>query len=125
MLLRQERLAFVLLVIVAIGIILGSIALAGIDKGTFAKDFSPMQPEGSLVRIDGIVEELRWTQTGGHLNARVEGTQVFIPAAAAKKITLRKGDHVLIYGIIQTYRGEKEVVVQNAGDVKQLSGSNH
>jgi DNA/RNA endonuclease YhcR with UshA esterase domain len=125
MLLRQERLAFVLLVIVAIGIILGSIALAGIDKGTFAKDFSPMQPEGSLVRIDGIVEELRWTQTGGHLNARVEGTQVFIPAAVAKKITLRKGDHVLIYGIIQTYRGEKEVVVQNAGDVKQLSGSNH
>jgi DNA/RNA endonuclease YhcR with UshA esterase domain len=125
MLLRQERLAFVLLVIVAIGIILGSIALAGIDKGTIAKDFSPMQPEGSLVRIDGIVEELRWTQTGGHLNARVEGTQVFIPAAVAKKITLRKGDHVLIYGIIQTYRGEKEVVVQNAGDVKQLSGSNH
>jgi hypothetical protein len=120
MLLREERLAFVLLVIVAIGIILGSVVLAGIDKGTLAKDFSPMQPEGSLVRIDGIVEELRWTQTGGHVNARVAGTQVFIPAAVAKKITLRKGDHVLVYGIIQTYRGEKEVVVQNAGDVKAV-----
>lgn len=125
MLLRQERLAFVLLVIVAVGIILGSVVLAGIDKGTLAKDFSPMQPEGSLVRIDGIVEELRWTQTGGHVNARVAGTQVFIPAAVAKKITLRKGDHVLVYGIIQTYRGEKEVVVQNAGDVKQCSLYDH
>jgi DNA/RNA endonuclease YhcR with UshA esterase domain len=125
MLLRQERLAFVLLVIVAVGIILGSVVLAGIDKGTLAKDFSPMQPEGSLVRIDGIVEELHWTQTGGHLTATVAGTQVFIPAAVAKKITLRKGDHVLIYGIIQTYRGEKEVVVQNAGDVKQFSPYDH
>jgi hypothetical protein len=125
MLLQQERLAFVLLVIAAIGIILGSIFLGGIDKGTLAKDFSQAQPEGSLVRIDGIVEELRWTQTGGHLNARVEGTSVFIPSAVAKKITLRKGDRILVYGIIQTYRGEKEIVVQNAGDVKQLSWNDH
>jgi hypothetical protein len=125
MLLRQERLAFGLLVIAAIGIILGSIMLAGIDKGTFAKNFSPMEPEGSLVRVDGIVEELRWTQTGGHLNAKVAGTQVFIPAAVAKKITIRKGDHVLVYGIIQTYRGGKEIVVQDAGDVKQFSADDH
>jgi hypothetical protein len=125
MLLRQERLAFVLLVIVAIGISLGSLILAGIDKGTRAKEFSLLQPEGSLVRIEGIVEELRWTQTGGHLNVRVAGTPVFIPAGVAKKITLRKGDHVLVYGIIQNYRGEKEVVVQNAGDVQQFSADDH
>lgn len=125
MLLRQERLAFVLLVIVAIGIILGSLILAGIEKGTLAKEFSLSQPEGSLVRIDGIVEDLSWTQTGGHLNVRVAGTPVFIPAAVAKKITLRKGDHVLVYGIIQNYRGEKEVVVQNAGDVLQFSADDH
>ena len=125
MLLRQERLAFGLLVVVAVGITLGSLVLAGIDKGTLAKDFSLMQPEGSLVRVDGIVEELHWTQTGGHLNVRINGTLVFVPAAVAKKITLQKGDRVLVYGIVQTYRGEKEVVVQSAGDILRFNADDH
>lgn len=125
MLLRQERLAFVLLVVVAVGITLGSFVLAGIDKGTLAKDFSPAQPEGSLVRVEGIIEELRSTQAGGHLNTRIAGTKVFIPAPVAQKVILQKGDHVLVFGLVQTYRGEKEVVVQNAGDVRLVSTDHH
>jgi DNA/RNA endonuclease YhcR with UshA esterase domain len=125
MLLRQERLAFGLLVAVAIGITLGSLGLAGIDKGTLAKEFCQTQTEGTLVRIEGMIDELRWTETGGHLNVRIAGTPVFLPSGVAEKLALRKGDRVLIYGIIQTYRGEKEIVVQEAGDVKIIGTDDH
>jgi DNA/RNA endonuclease YhcR with UshA esterase domain len=125
MLLRQERLAFVLLVVVAIGITLGSFILAGIDKGTLAKDFSSTVPEGSLVRVEGTIEELHWTESGGHLNTRIAGTQVFMPASVAQKVILRKGDRVLVFGLVQTYRGAKEVVVQSAADVRLVGIDDH
>lgn len=118
MLLRQERMAFCLLIAVAIGITLGSLILPGIDKGTLAREFEKNQTEGTLVRIEGTIDELSWTKTGGHLSARIEGTPVFMPAGVAENLGLRRGDKVLIYGIVQTYRGEKEIVVQDAGDVK-------
>jgi hypothetical protein len=125
MLLRQEQLAFGLLAAVAIGITLGSLGLAGIDKGTLAKEFCQTQTEGTLVRIEGIIDELRWTETGRHLNIRIEGTPVFLPSGVADKLALRRGDRVLVYGIVQTYRGEKEIVVQEAGDVKILGTDGH
>jgi hypothetical protein len=125
MLLRQERIAFGLLVAVSIGITLGSLVLSGIDKGTLAKDFHQNQNEGTLVRIAGMIDEIRWTESGGHLNLRIDGTQIFLPSGVAEKLTLRKGDTVLIYGIVQTYRGEKEIVVQEAGDVKMISNGDY
>jgi hypothetical protein len=118
MLLRQERMAFCLLVTVAIGISLGSLILPGIDKGALAQEFEKNQTEGTLVRIEGTVDELSWTKTGGHLSARIAGTSVFMPAGVAENLALREGDRVLVYGIVQTYRGEKEIVVQDAGDVE-------
>jgi DNA/RNA endonuclease YhcR with UshA esterase domain len=120
MILRQERVAFGLLVAVAIGITLGSLWLSGIDKGTLAKEFSQTETEGTLVRIEGMIDELRWTETGGHLNIKVAGTPVFLPSEVAEKLIIRKGDRVLVYGIVQTYHGEKEIVVQDARDVNLI-----
>jgi len=120
MLLRQERLAFYLLVAVAVGIILASLGLEGIDKGILAKDFCQTETDGTLVRLEGVIDELDWTETGGHLNIRLAGTPVFLPSNVADKLSIRKGDRVLIYGIIQTYRGEKEILVQEAKDVKVI-----
>lgn len=120
MLLRQERMAFCLLVAVAIGISLGSLILPGIDKGSLAREFEKNQTDGTLVWIEGTIDELVWTKTGGHLTARINGTTVFIPAGVAENLTLHKGDRILAYGIVQTYRGEKEIVVQEARDIEMM-----
>jgi hypothetical protein len=120
MLLRQERMAFCLLVAVAIGISLGSLLLPGIDKGSLAREFEKNQTDGTLVRIEGTIDELVWTKTGGHLTARINGTPVFIPAGVAENLALHKGDRILAFGIVQTYRGEKEIVVQEARDIEMM-----
>jgi hypothetical protein len=120
MLLRQERMAFCLLIAVAIGISLGSLLLPGIDKGSLAREFERNQTDGTLVWTEGTIDELVWTKTGGHLTARINGTPVFIPAGVAENLALRKGDRILAYGIVQTYRGEKEIVVQEACDIEMI-----
>jgi hypothetical protein len=125
MLLRQERLALCLLVTVAIGLILGSLWAEGMDKGAYAKEFCQTYNEGTLVKVEGVIDELGWTQTGGHLNLKVAGTPIFLPSAIAEKLALQKGDQVLVYGIIQTYRGEKEIVVQEIEDVKIIGTGSH
>jgi DNA/RNA endonuclease YhcR with UshA esterase domain len=38
----------------------------------------------------------------------------------AENLALRKGDRILAYGIVQTYRGEKEIVVQEACDIEMI-----
>jgi len=33
-------------------------------------------------------------------------------------VSLQKGDRISVYGIVQTYRGKKEIVVSTAEDVR-------
>jgi hypothetical protein len=123
MLLRQERLAFCLLVAVAVGITIGSLILSGIDKGALAQEFEKNKTDGTLVWIEGTIDELTWTKTGGHLSARIAGIPVFVPAGVAENLDLNVGDRILVYGIVQTYRGEKEIVVQDSGDIEVLGAT--
>lgn len=123
MLLRQERLALGLLCAVTAVIILTSVFLNSADRANFAEPYHDKVPDGALVEISGEVGELSRTGTGGHLVARVEGVLVFIPSDTAGKISVRKGDRVRIIGIAQTYRGEKEIVVQSPSDIIPLTSS--
>lgn len=118
MLLRQERFALALITLVVIGIAGGTVLLSGIDKGALASEYHQDESDGSLVCINGTIEELRKTETGGHLIAEITGTTIFIPSNVASKVTLRKGDCVMVIGIVQTYRGTKEIIVQDARDVR-------
>jgi DNA/RNA endonuclease YhcR with UshA esterase domain len=117
MLVRQERIAIVLLCAVSVTIIAASVILTGMDKADLASEYTPLSDEGTLVHLQGQVQEIRSTKTGGHIAATVNGTTVFIPADVAGTITLHPGDQVFLYGIVQTYRGEKEVVVNSPGDI--------
>ncbi|MCE5298230.1 MAG: hypothetical protein MUE45_07315 [Methanoregulaceae archaeon] len=117
MLVRQERFAIVLLCAVSVTILAASFILTGTDKADLAAEYSPLSDEGTLVHLQGQVQEIRTTKTGGHVAASVNGTAVFIPADVAGTITLHPGDLVSLYGIVQTYRGEKEVVVNSPGDI--------
>jgi DNA/RNA endonuclease YhcR with UshA esterase domain len=120
MLLRQERIAFCLLVLVVVGITAGAVLLSGIDKGVLAKDYQKNEPDGVLVRLEGTIEDLRKTQTGGHMIASITGTSIFLPSGVAGKVTLHEGDRVIVYGIVQTFRGTKEIIVQDAADVRVI-----
>lgn len=117
MLLRQERIALGLLCAVTAVIILTSVVLNGMDRTSFAGAYHDQVPDGVLVQITGEIGELSRTRTGGHLIARVDGIPVFIPSPTAEKVSLRNGDQVRIIGMVQTYRGEKEIVVQSPDDI--------
>ena len=117
MLLRQERIALGLLCAVTVVVLLSTVLLGGLDRSALAQEFREDSPDGILARIDGEVHDLQPTRTGGHLTARVEDVRIFIPATVAGKIALRQGDLVSITGIVQTYQGEKEIVVQSDEDI--------
>jgi DNA/RNA endonuclease YhcR with UshA esterase domain len=117
MIIQQERIALVLLCVVSMVIIIASIVLTGIDKTDLASEYTPLSREGTLVHLQGQVEEVRATKTGGHIAASVNNTAIFIPADVAGTVTLHPGDLVSLYGVVQTYRGDKEVVVNSPRDI--------
>ena len=125
MLLRQERIALLLLCGVTAAVIAASVILTNIDKADLASEYTPLSDEGTLVHLQGQVEEIHTTKTGGHIAASVNGTSVFIPADVGGKITLHPGDRVSLYGVVQTFRGEREVVISSPGDIIVRESSSH
>ncbi|MCP1714315.1 hypothetical protein J2T58_000142 [Methanocalculus alkaliphilus] len=113
---RPERKALTLLVgsLLIILLIHAGITMAG--PGAFTKPFEPDLPDGSRVSLEGSVEDIRQTRTGGHWSAVVSGTRIFIPRGTGDP-GLRIGDQVSIYGILTTYDGEREITIQSAGDI--------
>jgi DNA/RNA endonuclease YhcR with UshA esterase domain len=47
----------------------------------------------------------------------VNNITIFVPSQVAQELTLRKGDSISIYGIVQTYRGKKEIIVSSTKDI--------
>jgi DNA/RNA endonuclease YhcR with UshA esterase domain len=114
---RQERIALVLLVGVAITVIAAHAVLSMIGKQPFARPFSENSMDGELVTVEGTVGRAMLIENGGHLALTVNNTTVFIPATAAQGLVVHKGDTILAYGIVETYRGKKEIVISSAEDI--------
>ena len=117
---RQERIAILLLVGVAIIVIVAHLVLAGLGKQPFARPFTNSSADGELVVVEGKIDQISLTKSGGHMTVSVNNLSVFLPAQVVQEITLQKGDTISVYGIVQTYRGKKEIVVNSAGDVRIL-----
>ncbi len=117
MLLRQERIAFGLLCAVTVIIMICTVVLGGLDRSALAQEFRENTPDGVLAQIDGEIRDLRPTRTGGHLTAQIDDVRIFIPAPVAGNAALAEGDLVCVIGIVQTYQGEKEIVVQSDRDI--------
>lgn len=116
---RQERTALILLGTV-LGILLaGNLLLAALGNAPFAAPYSESSREGDLVVVVGVVGAVSPTSTGGHLLATVNGTRIFIPSPASRDVSIRVDDHVRVYGIVQVYRGVREVAVRDARDVEK------
>ena len=120
MFMRQERVAVFLLVGVAIAVIVAHLVRAGLGKEPFARPFNNNSADGELVVVEGMIDQITLTKSGGHMTVSVNNLSVFLPAQVVQGITLQKGDRISVYGIVQTYRGKKEIVVSYADDVRIL-----
>ncbi len=114
---RQERIALLLLVGVTAAILLSQGVLTLIGKPVFASPLSNTSREGELVVLEGTVDRVTHTREGGHLILTVNGLSVFVPNPASAAVQVEPGSRVTVYGVVQTYRGEREIVVQSAADV--------
>ena len=117
---RQERVAVLLLVGVAIAVIVAHLLLAGLGKQPFARPFTPGSSDGEMVLVEGFIEKITLTKSGGHMTASVNNLSIFLPANVVNSVSLQNGDRISVYGIVQTYRGKKEIIVSSAEDVRIL-----
>jgi hypothetical protein len=116
----QEKTALAVLVCV-VGIVLAAhLLFDAAGRSLFAAPYSEEVPDGAFVVLDGRIEAVTETSTGGHLILTVNGTPVFLPQNVAAGLELRKDENVTLYGVVQTYRGKREVVVSSAADLRVL-----
>jgi uncharacterized SAM-binding protein YcdF (DUF218 family) len=117
MLERQERAAIILLLGVVITVITAHMILGSFGKQPFARPFTNNSTDGELVIAAGTIDQLVITQNGGHMNVYTDTVTIFMPAQVAQELTLQKGDVISVYGIVQTYRGKKEIAVSSVNDI--------
>jgi hypothetical protein len=115
---RKERIALGLLIGVALVISAAAFVLESVGKAPFYSQFSNTSQDGALVSLEGPVEKVTWTRDGAHVQLVVRGVNVFVPSAAEFGIAIAEGDNAALYGVVQTYRGEKEVMVESPGDLE-------
>ncbi|TFG90462.1 MAG: hypothetical protein E4H16_01740 [Candidatus Atribacteria bacterium] len=114
---RQERVAVLLLLGVMIAVITAHLILGTLGKQSFAHPFTNNSADGELVIVRGTIDQITTTQNGGHMNLYMNNITIFVPAQVAQELTIRKGDSISLYGVVQTYRGKKEIVVSSGKDI--------
>jgi DNA/RNA endonuclease YhcR with UshA esterase domain len=118
---RQERIALFLLVGVTTFVVAANIALSFVGKQPFARPFSETSLDGEMVVIEGTVAKISPIENGGHLSVLVGNTTIFIPASAARGIVVQRNDMIRAYGIVETYRGKKEIVINTVEDFRIIT----
>jgi DNA/RNA endonuclease YhcR with UshA esterase domain len=121
MFMRQERVALLLLVGVAISVIACHLLFISIGKGPFASAFSNRSADGELVMVHGAIEQVTILANGGHVLLEIDGATVFIPAQVAGDLSFARGADISLYGTVQTFRGKKEIVVNSADDLQIMT----
>jgi len=115
---RQERTAILLLIGIAVTLFIATAVLGSMGKPPFARPYSERTADGELVSFEGNIDQITITRSGGHMTLVVENLSIFIPSEVAKGVSLHKGDRIIIYGVVQTYHGKKEIVVNSADNVQ-------
>jgi len=118
---RQERTAIFLLAVVAIMVIVAHLLLSAVGKQPFARPFSNKSADGELVVFQGQIDQVTLTKSGGNLILTINNLTVFLSGSAAQGLSCQKGDSVVVYGIVQTYRGKKEIMVESPADISVQS----
>lgn len=121
---RQERAAILLLFGVALAVIAAHLILSNLGKQPFARSFNNNSADGELVSVQGKIDQIAFTQSGGHMIVTIHNLSIFVPGQVAQGMSLQKGDSISVYGIVQTYRGKKEIVINSAEDIRVVVPEN-
>ncbi|NLZ29338.1 MAG: hypothetical protein GX885_01075 [Methanomicrobiales archaeon] len=113
----QEKTALVVLVCVVVVVFGAHILFDAYARPLVATPYSVEVPDGALVILEGGIEEIKETATGGHLILTVNGTMVFLPENVAVALDLHENESIALYGVVQTYRGKREIVVNSPRDI--------
>jgi len=119
---RQERTALLILLVVLLSCGIFAWVGEGVGKSPFARNYSSQAQEGELVSYLGIVQKISPTATGGNLILDMDGVTVFIPSPASSLVEVTQGDLVRLFGIVQIWKGKREILVRDPGDLTVLAG---
>ena len=89
-------------------------------KQPFAQPFTNNSADGELVFFGGTIDQMIITKNGGHMNLYIDAITIFVPAQIAQELTLQKGDSITVFGVVQTYRGKKEIVISSGKDISVI-----
>jgi hypothetical protein len=115
---RKEWIALTLLIGVALAVSAAAFVVEAVGKAPFYTPFNNKSQEGALVFLEGPVDKVTWTRDGAHVQMMVRGVNVFVPSAADHGLDIAEGDNAALYGVVQIYRGEIEVLVESPGDLE-------
>lgn len=117
MFVREEKIAFGLLIAVMSVVAAAVFAFSIVGTDSLATTYGPGIAEGTLVKFQGHVEKVAQTKTGDHQILTLDGVQVYVPTGDT---TLNPGDTISVTGIVQNYKGKKEILVKQFSDIKIL-----
>jgi uncharacterized ubiquitin-like protein YukD len=119
---RQERIVLIILCAVTAVVLTSYLALEIAGKESFSGPYRDDSPVGSLVRLTGKVEQVTRIENGGHLILLVNRTRVFVPAGSVPDAGIAKGDSLVVLGVVQNYRGDREITVSQPEDIRIQPG---
>lgn len=96
---------------------ISTIILDMAGKQPFATEYSPDLSEGTLVHLKGPVQNVISLQGGKFCILKINGVSVFLSGDAAK-FRVQEGTQLSLYGLVQVYKGEKEIVVGDPQDIR-------
>jgi len=117
---RQERVAILLLIAVAIAVVAAHIVLTQIGKEPFASVYSDQVADGTLVSLSGSIDQATVLNNGGHVLLTIKNVTVFVPATVAGSRAFTKGTTIFLYGTVQTYQGKKEILISSVDDIREI-----
>jgi hypothetical protein len=122
MLEKQERLAVLILVAVLAVCAISAFVLETLGKEPFARQYDPGLPDGTLVAWEGIVQKIIRVSQGSSLIMDVSGVQVYVPSPVAPGLP-EENDRITLYGVIQTWKGKREILVTDGKDIRIVAES--
>ncbi len=117
---RQERIAILLLIGVAVIVVCAHFVISSMGNQPFAKPFSATIPDGELVVFEGTVNKVT-VMTGGNLMILAGNASIFVPAQVAQGMKIQTGDSIVAYGVVRTYHAKKEIAIGSQSDIHQIS----
>ena len=124
-----------LLMLVSLGSLFGTLGLYGYSVLAPPAEYSGLDPnavEGSYVRVEGLVREVKPLSNGALgvevlPGGRLPAVPIYVPAdtdpTGAIKGVLLTGAQVRVEGLLQEYNGEMEVVLDRASGLRLLKPS--